>query len=100
MDSSHGTTSRSPEPVTISTPTGNQWQVPSGIFINNSFHASVSGKTFDSINPATGEKLCTLALGGAADIEAAVKAARTAFKTTWGKKIDAYATITAAAQVC
>ncbi len=77
---------RAPAPVTISTPTGNKWQVPSGIFINNAFHASVSGKTFESVNPATGEKLCTLALGGAADIEAAVKAARTAFDTVWGKR--------------
>ncbi|KAJ1037082.1 hypothetical protein NDA11_002951 [Ustilago hordei] len=78
--------SQAPAPVTIKTPTGNQWQVPSGIFINNAFHPSASGKTFDSINPATGEKLCTLSLGGAADIEAAVKAARTAFNTVWGKK--------------
>ncbi|SAM83402.1 probable aldehyde dehydrogenase [Ustilago bromivora] len=78
--------SQAPAPVTIKTPTGNQWQVPPGIFINNAFHPSASGKTFDSINPATGEKLCTLSLGGAADIEAAVKAARTAFNTVWGKK--------------
>lgn len=37
------------------------------------------GKTFDTSNPATGEKLASVAEGGREDVDAAVKAAREAF---------------------
>ncbi|RWS29192.1 retinal dehydrogenase 1-like protein [Leptotrombidium deliense] len=50
------------------------------IFINNEFRNSVSGKTFASINPTNGEKICDVQEGDAADIDVAVKAAREAFK--------------------
>ncbi|RWR98350.1 retinal dehydrogenase 1-like protein, partial [Dinothrombium tinctorium] len=50
------------------------------IFINNEFHNSVSEKTFPTINPATGEKICEVQEGDKEDIDLAVKAARTAFK--------------------
>ncbi|HEX3610983.1 MAG TPA: aldehyde dehydrogenase family protein [Sporichthyaceae bacterium] len=40
---------------------------------------SLSGKTFDTPNPATGQKLATVADGQAEDIDAAVAAARKAF---------------------
>ncbi|CAH3193891.1 unnamed protein product, partial [Porites evermanni] len=33
------------------------------VFINNRFVDSVSGKTFPTINPATGEKICEVAEG-------------------------------------
>jgi aldehyde dehydrogenase (NAD+) len=47
---------------------------------------SVSGKTFPTLNPATGETICHVAEGDKADIDAAVKAARHAFeKGPWGK---------------
>ena len=48
-------------------------------FIDGKFVDSVSGKTFDSINPATEATLAEVALGEAKDIDKAVKAARTAF---------------------
>lgn len=48
-------------------------------FINGQFVASVSGETFDDINPATGEVITKVASGGAADIDAAVTAAKRAF---------------------
>jgi len=41
------------------------------------------GKTFTADNPATGASLAEITDGTAADVDAAVKAARTAFKT-WG----------------
>lgn len=41
---------------------------------------SVSGKTFATLNPATGETLCQVAEGDRADIDLAVKAARKAFE--------------------
>lgn len=50
------------------------------IFINNEFVNSVSGKTFATINPATGEKLADIQEGDKADVDKAVEAARAAFK--------------------
>ena len=50
------------------------------IFINNEWLDSVSGKTFPTINPATGEVICQVQEGDKADVEKAVKAAKAAFK--------------------
>lgn len=49
------------------------------LYINGEFVESVSGKTFETPNPATGETLATLYEAGAEDIDLAVKAARKAF---------------------
>jgi len=46
-------------------------------FINGTWHNSV--QSFDTHNPATGEKIASVAQGTPADIDAAVKAAREAF---------------------
>jgi len=54
------------------------------IFINNSWCDSVSGKTFSTINPSTGEVICQVQEGDKADVEKAVSAARAAF--TLGSK--------------
>ncbi len=40
---------------------------------------SVSGKTFATLNPASGETICQVAEGDKADVDLAVKAARKAF---------------------
>ncbi len=55
------------------------------ILINNKFVESVSGKTFETINPATGDLLAQVAEADAADVDIAVKAARKAFgaKSAW-----------------
>lgn len=50
------------------------------IFINNEWHDSVSGKTFQTINPCNGEVICMVQEGDKADVDKAVKAARDAFK--------------------
>ncbi|XP_059486503.1 retinal dehydrogenase 2-like [Neocloeon triangulifer] len=50
------------------------------LFINNQFVDSISGKTFRTINPATGEVLGSVSEAGQADIDAAVNAAKNAFK--------------------
>ena len=53
-------------------------------FIGGKFAASLTGKTFDCINPATGQVLTKVAACEQADVDAAVKAARAAFdKGTW-----------------
>src|SRR3954454_20505544 len=55
------------------------------LFINGRFVAPRSGKYFDSINPATEEKLAEIAEAKAADVGAAVSAARRAYKNVWSK---------------
>ncbi|HJT79703.1 MAG TPA: aldehyde dehydrogenase family protein [Chthoniobacterales bacterium] len=54
------------------------------LFINGKFVAPHSGKYFDSINPATEEKLAEIADGDAHDVDRGVQAARRAFQTSWG----------------
>ena len=49
------------------------------LLIGGKWVDSVSGKTFETINPATGEVICQVAEGDKADIDLAVKAARKAF---------------------
>ncbi|GMI97715.1 REDUCED EPIDERMAL FLUORESCENCE1, aldehyde dehydrogenase 2C4, aldehyde dehydrogenase 1A [Hibiscus trionum] len=49
------------------------------LFINGEFVDSVSGKTFDTFDPRTGEVITKVSLGDAEDIDLAVKAARHAF---------------------
>jgi len=55
------------------------------LFINGQFVKPHSGKYFPSINPATEEQLTEIALGDAADVDKAVKAARRAYEKVWGK---------------
>jgi len=50
------------------------------LFIGGKWQDSVSGKTFPTLNPATGEVICQIAEGDKADIDLAVKAARKAFE--------------------
>jgi len=47
-----------------------------GHFIGGSFRPPVEGVYFDTLDPSSGEPLATVAQGSAADIDAAVKAAR------------------------
>ncbi|KAM6582227.1 hypothetical protein CsatB_009229 [Cannabis sativa] len=49
------------------------------LFINGEFVDSLSGKTFESIDPRNGEVLANVAEGEKEDIDLAVKAARVAF---------------------
>jgi aldehyde dehydrogenase (NAD+) len=54
---------------------------------NNEWVASSSKETFETVNPATGKHLIDVAHATKEDVDTAVKAARQAFKTTWGLKI-------------
>ncbi|MCA9061547.1 MAG: aldehyde dehydrogenase family protein [Planctomycetaceae bacterium] len=60
-----------------------------GILIGDEFRPSVSGKTFETINPATEEVICNVAEGDAEDIDLAVNAARAAFETGPWSRMDA-----------
>jgi aldehyde dehydrogenase (NAD+) len=58
-------------------------------FIDGKWRPSVSGKVFETVNPATEEVICEVAEGDKEDIDAAVKAARKAFETGPWSKMDA-----------
>lgn len=55
------------------------------LFINGKFVAPKSGNYFDSLNPATEQKLTEIAAANEADVDAAVKSARRAYDKVWGK---------------
>ncbi|CAO1434032.1 unnamed protein product [Diamesa serratosioi] len=62
------------------------------LFINNEFVDAKSGRTFPTINPATGKKLTNVAEGDKADIDLAVRAASKAFaRGSEYRKMDASA---------
>jgi aldehyde dehydrogenase (NAD+) len=57
-----------------------------GVFIDNKWRPSKSGKTIDVVAPAEGSVFAQIAAGNAADIDDAVKAARRAFEEgAWGR---------------
>lgn len=59
------------------------------MLIDGQWRESVSGKTFQTINPATEEVIAEVAEGDARDIDLAVKAARKAFDSGPWRKADA-----------
>ncbi len=54
------------------------------LFINGEYVDARSGRTYQSVNPATGEAIATIAKGGAGDVAAACEAAQAAFEGEWG----------------
>ena len=54
-------------------------QAPKGMLIGGQWTQAQSGETFETVNPATGSVLATVASGGPADVDRAVAAARRAF---------------------
>src|SRR5262249_3279966 len=59
------------------------------LFIGGKWQDSVSGKTFPTVNPATGETICHVAEGDKADVDLAVKAARKPFEDGPWPKMNA-----------
>jgi len=55
------------------------------LFINGKFVAPHSGQHFDSVNPATEEKLSEIADADEQDVDTAVRAARSAYERVWSK---------------
>jgi aldehyde dehydrogenase (NAD+) len=56
-----------------------------GLYINGKWEKPISGKYFDSINPATEEKLAQIAQANDKDVDKAVRAARFAYDSVWSK---------------
>lgn len=55
-------------------------QSPVKMFIDGQWKESISGKTFTTLDPGTGEVIASVAAGDSEDIDRAVKAAQRAFK--------------------
>lgn len=49
------------------------------LYIHGGYRAALSGQRFDTLNPATGEKICGIQQADAEDVEAAVASAREGF---------------------
>ncbi len=56
-----------------------------GLFIDGEFVESEGGGMFDTINPATEETIAQITEATDADVDKAVKAARTAYQKVWSK---------------
>ncbi|KAG8955661.1 aldehyde dehydrogenase (NAD(P)(+)) ald5 [Tulasnella sp. 424] len=66
-------------------PSGRRLKVPTGLFIDNTFHSSAEpGRTFETINPVTEAPICSVQLASEKDVDLAVKSSRKAFETVWG----------------
>ena len=55
------------------------------VFIGGQWRAPGGGATLPIENPSTGEVMGALAAGTAADVDAAIRAARAAFEGDWGR---------------
>ncbi|HEX4610061.1 MAG TPA: aldehyde dehydrogenase family protein [Urbifossiella sp.] len=56
------------------------------MFIGGKWVPAASGKTFETVNPATGDVICRVAEGDKEDVDRAVKAARAAIESgPWGR---------------
>jgi len=58
-------------------------RLPHCLLIGGKWVEAQSGATFDTVDPATGEVLASVAAGARADVDAAVKAARQAYDEVW-----------------
>ncbi len=60
-----------------------------GILIDGKFKPSISGRTFETINPTNGEVICHVAEGEKPDVDLAVKSSRKAFDHGPWRKMNA-----------
>ena len=58
---------------------------PTKLLINNEWVDATSHRTFESIDPATGDVVAHIAEADEADVDKAVKAARKAFEGPWSR---------------
>ncbi len=58
---------------------------PCKLLINGEWTDSADGKSFESVNPATGEVITRVSEAAREDVDRAVKSARTAFDDVNGK---------------
>ncbi|KFY82749.1 hypothetical protein V500_10347 [Pseudogymnoascus sp. VKM F-4518 (FW-2643)] len=66
--------------LSLTAPNGLTYDQPTGLFIGGKFVQAVSGKTFETIDPATEKRIASVSEADADDVDIAVKAARRALK--------------------
>jgi aldehyde dehydrogenase (NAD+) len=71
--------------IEVAAPNGVKCSIRTQCFINNQFVDAESGKTFETVNPATEEVIAHVASGDKVDVDKAVKAARAAFEGPWSQ---------------
>ena len=72
--------------VNVTLPNGAKYDQPTGLYINGKFVNAKDGKTFETLNPATGKPILSIQEGTEADVDLAVDAARKVFdnpKSEW-----------------
>jgi aldehyde dehydrogenase (NAD+) len=63
--------------------------VKTDLFINNEWRSATAGKRFPVVNPATEEVIAEVAAGDAADVDNAVRAAKTCFESAAWRDLSA-----------
>ncbi|TVP77360.1 MAG: aldehyde dehydrogenase family protein [Gemmatimonadales bacterium] len=58
------------------------------IWIDNAWEDAADGRTFATVNPATEEEIASVARAGEADVDRAVRSARTAFESTGWQRLS------------
>ncbi|KAK4990122.1 mitochondrial aldehyde dehydrogenase [Elasticomyces elasticus] len=69
--------------VELTAPNGRKYTQPTGLFINNEWVKGKKGDKITSINPTDESEICAVHAAEAEDVDAAVAAARKAFKGEW-----------------
>ena len=59
-------------------------QIRNQLFIDGAYGDAADGRTFEVLNPATGQVITRVQQGSAADLRRAITVARKAFDATWG----------------
>jgi len=72
-------------PVPIAEATRRFISQPRQLLIGGEWVDAADGATFETIDPGTGDVLCTVAQGKAEDVDRAVRTARKAFEGPWSK---------------
>ncbi|ETS84175.1 hypothetical protein PFICI_02200 [Pestalotiopsis fici W106-1] len=75
--------------VELKAPNGVAWTQPTGLFIGNEFVASSSGKTIESIDPATEAVIASVHAADSDDVDKAVKTAHAALRHPSWKDLPA-----------
>lgn len=75
--------SQYPLSKSITLPTGETYEQPTGLFIGGEFVPGKAHKTFEVLNPSTEETICQVHEARAEDVQAAVDAASACYEGIW-----------------
>jgi aldehyde dehydrogenase (NAD(P)+) len=77
-----------PQTIKLKAPNGQEWEQPTGLFIDNEFVDSSSPKnTISSVDPATEKEIAVVQAATEQDVDRAVQAAKKALKNPEWKQL-------------